>query len=146
MVGNTIDPGWGILVTLDMEVIKSYDNSSISGILQMFQEASSRKAKAELFIRSFVRDYTPIVVLLATIFVFLLYYFASPYVFDEWLYRGLVCLVISCPCALVISIPLGYFGGIGAASRNGILVKGSNYLDALKDVETVIFDKTGTLT
>src|SRR5690625_6766052 len=112
----------------------------------MVQEASSRKAKTELFIRSFARVYTPIVVLLATLLVFLPYYFASPYVFDEWLYRGLVFLVISCPCALVISIPLGYFGGIGAASRNGILVKGSNYLDALKDVETVIFYKKGTLT
>lgn len=131
---------------IELEVIKSYENSSISRILQMVQEASSRKAKTELFIRSFARVYTPIVVLLATLLVFLPYYFASPYVFDEWLYRGLVFLVISCPCALVISIPLGYFGGIGAASRNGILVKGSNYLDALKDVETVIFDKTGTLT
>src|SRR5690625_6177446 len=119
-----------------MEVIKSYENSSISRILQMVQEASSRKAKTELFIRSFARVYTPIVVLLATLLVFLPYYFASPYVFDEWLYRGLVFLVISCPCALVISIPLGYFGGIGAASRNGILVKGSNYLDALKDVRS----------
>src|SRR5690625_5931556 len=112
----------------------------------MVQEASSRKAKTELFIRSFARVYTPIVLLLATLLVVLLYYFASPYVFDEWLYRCFVFLVISCPCALVISIPLVYFGGIGAASRNGILVKGSNYLDALKDVETVIFDKTGTLT
>src|SRR5690625_5156705 len=93
-----------------LEVIISYENSSTSRILQMVQEASSRKAKTELFIRSFARVSTPIVVLLATLLVFLPYYFASPYVFDEWLYRGLVFLVISCPCALVISIPLGYFG------------------------------------
>lgn len=131
---------------IELEVIKSYENSSISRILQMVQEASLRKAKTELFIRSFAKVYTPIVVLLASLLVLLPYFFASPYVFDEWLYRGLVFLVISCPCALVISIPLGYFGGIGAASRNGILVKGSNYLDVLKDVETVVFDKTGTLT
>lgn len=131
---------------IELEVIKSYENSSISRILKMVQDASSRKAKTELFIRSFARVYTPIVVLLASLLVFLPYFFVSPYLFNEWLYRGLVFLVISCPCALVISIPLGYFGGIGAASRNGILVKGSNYLDALKDVETVVFDKTGTLT
>ncbi len=131
---------------IELEVIKSYENSSISRILQMVQEASSRKAKTELFIRSFARVYTPIVVLLASLLVVLPYFFASPYVFDDWLYRGLVFLVISCPCALVISIPLGYFGGIGAASHNGILVKGGNFLDALKDVETVVFDKTGTLT
>ncbi len=131
---------------IELEVIKSYENSSISRILQMVQEATLRKAKTELFIRSFARVYTPIVVLLASLLVLSPYFFANPYVFDDWLYRGLVFLVISCPCALVISIPLGYFGGIGAASHNGILVKGSNYLDVLKDVETVVFDKTGTLT
>src|SRR5690625_3929636 len=131
---------------IELEVINSYENSSICRILQMVQEASSRKAKTELFIRSFARVYTPIVVLLATLLVFLPYYFASPYVFDEWLYRGLVFLVISCPCALVISIPLGYFGGIGASSRNGILFKGSNYLDLMSKVNTIVMDKTGTLT
>jgi len=131
---------------IELKVIKSYENSSISRILQMVQEATLRKAKTELFIRSFARVYTPIVVLLASLLVLSPYFFANPYVFDDWLYRGLVFLVISCPCALVISIPLGYFGGIGAASRNGILVKGSNFLDVLKDVETVVFDKTGTLT
>jgi Zn2+/Cd2+-exporting ATPase len=131
---------------IELEVSKSYENSSISRILELVQEASGRKAKTELFIRSFAKVYTPIVVLLATLLVLVPYFFVSTYVFDEWLYRGLVFLVISCPCALVISIPLGYFGGIGAASRNGILVKGSNYLDALKDVQTVVFDKTGTLT
>ncbi|MEX2456814.1 MAG: heavy metal translocating P-type ATPase [Balneolaceae bacterium] len=131
---------------IEVEVSKSYENSSISRILEMVQEASSRKAKTELFIRSFARIYTPAVVFLATLLIALPYLFVSNYVFDEWLYRGLVFLVISCPCALVISIPLGYFGGIGAASRNGILIKGSNYLDTLRSVTTVVFDKTGTLT
>ena len=131
---------------IEIEVAKSYDNSSISRILEMVQDASSRKAKTEMFIRSFARIYTPVVVLLAALLIFLPAFFVSPYLFDEWLYRGLVFLVISCPCALVISIPLGYFGGIGAASKNGILVKGSNFLDVLKSVKTVVFDKTGTLT
>lgn len=131
---------------IELEVIKTYENSSISRILQLVQDASSRKAKTELFIRSFARIYTPIVVLFASLLVLLPIFFVSPYLFDDWLYRGLVFLVISCPCALVISIPLGYFGGIGAASRNGILVKGANYLDVLKNVETIVFDKTGTLT
>lgn len=131
---------------VEIEVTKTYENSSISRILKMVQDASSRKAKTELFIRSFARIYTPAVVFLATLLVALPALFVSPYVFDEWLYRGLVFLVISCPCALVISIPLGYFGGIGAASKNGILVKGSNFLDALRSVKTVVFDKTGTLT
>jgi len=131
---------------VDIEVTKTYANSSIARILEMVQEASSRKAKTELFIRSFARIYTPVVVFLAVMLVSLPSLFVTPYLFDEWLYRGLVFLVISCPCALVISIPLGYFGGIGAASKNGILVKGSNYLDALRSVKTVVFDKTGTLT
>jgi Zn2+/Cd2+-exporting ATPase len=131
---------------LELEVTSSYENSSISRILKMVREASTRKAKTELFIRKFAKVYTPIVVLLATMLVLLPAFFVSGYVFEEWLYRGLVFLVISCPCALVISIPLGYFGGIGAASQNGILVKGANYLDALRSVETVVFDKTGTLT
>ena len=129
-----------------LEVTSSYENSSISRILTMVQEASSRKAKTETFIRSFAKVYTPAVVFLASLLVILPAFFVSPYVFEDWLYRGLVFLVISCPCALVISIPLGYFGGIGAASQNGILVKGSNYLDALRSVTTVVFDKTGTLT
>jgi len=129
-----------------LKVTSSYENSSISRILTMVQEASSRKAKTETFIRSFAKVYTPAVVFLASLLVILPAFFVSPYVFEDWLYRGLVFLVISCPCALVISIPLGYFGGIGAASQNGILVKGSNYLDALRSVTTVVFDKTGTLT
>jgi Cd2+/Zn2+-exporting ATPase len=131
---------------IELEVQKTYENSSISRILKMVQDAASRKAKTELFIRSFAKVYTPIVVLLATLLVALPAFFVSTYIFDEWLYRGLVFLVISCPCALVISIPLGYFGGIGAASKNGILIKGGNFLDALRSVKTVVFDKTGTLT
>lgn len=131
---------------IELEVSRSYDNSSIARILKLVQEASTRKAKTELFIRSFAKIYTPAVVLLATLLVLIPAFIVTPYVFEDWLYRGLVFLVISCPCALVISIPLGYFGGIGAASHNGILVKGSNYLDALRSVTTVVFDKTGTLT
>ena len=131
---------------IEIEVTASYENSSISRILELVQNAASRKAKTELFIRSFARVYTPIVVFLAAMLVIIPAFFATPYIFQDWLYRGLVFLVISCPCALVISIPLGYFGGIGAASRNGILVKGSNFLDALQNVTTVVFDKTGTLT
>lgn len=131
---------------IDIEVTRSYENSSISRILKMVQDAASKKAKTELFIRSFARIYTPAVVFLAALLIILPFFVVSPYVFEDWLYRGLVFLVISCPCALVISIPLGYFGGIGAASRNGILVKGGNYLDVLRSVTTVVFDKTGTLT
>lgn len=131
---------------IEIEVSSTYENNSITRILKMVQEAASRKSKTEHFIRSFARIYTPIVVLLATLLVLTPWFFVDNYLFEEWFYRGLVFLVISCPCALVISIPLGYFGGIGAASRNGILVKGSNYLDALKSVKTVVFDKTGTLT
>ena len=131
---------------IELEVQKTYENSSISRILKMVQDAASRKAKTELFIRSFAKVYTPIVVLLATLLVVLPAFFVSSYQFNDWLYRGLVFLVISCPCALVISIPLGYFGGIGAASKSGILIKGGNFLDALRSVKTVVFDKTGTLT
>lgn len=131
---------------IEIEVTSTYENNSITRILKMVQDAASRKSKTEQFIRSFARIYTPIVVLLAALLVLTPWFFVNNYLFEEWFYRGLVFLVISCPCALVISIPLGYFGGIGAASRNGILVKGSNYLDALKSVRTVVFDKTGTLT
>src|SRR6056297_1642385 len=131
---------------VDIEVAKSYENSSISRILKLVEDASSRKAKTEQFIRRFAKIYTPAVVGLAALLVALPALFVTPYVFDEWLYRGLVFLVISCPCALMISIPLGYFGGIGASSKNGILVKGSNFLDALRSVKSVVFDKTGTLT
>src|SRR6056297_3467464 len=131
---------------IELEVQKTYENSSISRILKMVQDAASRKAKTDLFIRSFAKVYTPTVVLLATLLVVLPAFFVASYQFNDWLYRGLVFLVISCPCALVISIPLGYFGGIGAASKSGILIKGGNFLDALRSVKTVVFDKTGTLT
>src|SRR5690606_13457027 len=108
--------------------------------------ATALKAPTELFIRKFAKIYTPIVVLLAALITLAPALLVADYVFDEWLYRALVFLVISCPCALVISIPLGYFGGIGAASRHGILVKGSNFLDTLAHTQHVVMDKTGTLT
>lgn len=134
-----------------LTVTQSYDQSALSRILALVQDATERKAPAELFIRRFARVYTPIVVGLAVLIVLLpfLYSLAAPsfgFVLSDWLYRALVFLVISCPCALVVSIPLGYFGGIGAASRAGILFKGGNYLDAITKVNTVVFDKTGTLT
>lgn len=131
---------------IEMEVTKLFSESSIARILDLVQNATARKAQTELFIRKFARIYTPIVVLLATLLTTLPYFFVNEYVFVDWLYRALIFLVISCPCALVISIPLGYFGGIGAASRNGILFKGSNYLDLMTKVNTVVVDKTGTLT
>jgi Cd2+/Zn2+-exporting ATPase len=131
---------------LEIKVIRPFNESSISKILDIVQNANSRKAQTELFIRKFSRIYTPIVVLLACAVTLLPYLFVADYVFRDWLYRALIFLVISCPCALVISIPLGYFGGIGAASRNGILFKGSNYLDLMTKVTTVVMDKTGTLT
>lgn len=131
---------------IEIKVTRLFENSSIVRILQMVEDASSRKAKTELFIRRFAKIYTPIVFALAVLISFMPYFFVSDYQFRNWLYRGLVFLVISCPCALVISIPLGYFGGIGAASRNGILFKGSNFLDLIANVTTVVMDKTGTLT
>ena len=131
---------------LTIEVTKEFGESSISKILELVENASSKKAETEKFITTFARYYTPVVVfgaLLITVVPPLLIQGAT---FTDWIYRALVVLVISCPCALVISIPLGYFGGIGGASRKGILVKGSNYLDALTKIKTVVFDKTGTLT
>ena len=126
----------GMIVTdkvIRLEVTRPFDKSALARILELVQNAAERKAPAELFIRKFARVYTPI----NPAFVF---------TFNDWLYRALVFLVISCPCALVVSIPLGYFGGIGAASRLGILFKGGNYLDAITKINTVVFDKTGTLT
>ena len=131
---------------IDLKATKLFKDSSISRILKLVQEATTRKARTEQFIRKFARVYTPIVVFLAIGLTFLPYFFVENYVFNQWLYRALIFLVISCPCALVISIPLGYFGGIGAGSRNGILFKGSNYLDLMTKVNTVVMDKTGTLT
>ncbi|HLW32451.1 MAG TPA: heavy metal translocating P-type ATPase [Aequorivita sp.] len=131
---------------IEIETTKTFDNSSIARILHLVQDATARKSKTELFIRKFARVYTPIVVFLAIGLTLLPYFFVSEYVFQDWLYRALVFLVISCPCALVISIPLGYFGGLGAASRNGILFKGASFLDAITKINTVVMDKTGTIT
>lgn len=131
---------------IEVEVTKKYEDSSLARILEMVQEASSRKAKTELLIRRFAKIYTPIVFLLALLITVIPYFFVDDYIFRDWLYRALVFLVISCPCALVVSIPLGYFGGIGAASKAGILFKGANYLDLMTKVNTIVMDKTGTLT
>ncbi|RZK46638.1 MAG: heavy metal translocating P-type ATPase, partial [Pedobacter sp.] len=131
---------------VDVEVSKKFADSALSRILEMVQSATSRKAKTELFIRKFAKIYTPIVFFLAVALIILPYFFVADYQFKTWLYRSLVFLVISCPCALVISIPLGYFGGIGAGSANGILFKGSSFLDIITQIKTVVMDKTGTLT
>lgn len=131
---------------LTIEVTKDYGDSTVSKILDLVQNASSRKAPTEKFITKFARFYTPIVVFGALALAIIPPLVIPGATFSTWIYRALVFLVISCPCALVISIPLGFFGGIGGASKRGILVKGSNYLDALNNVETVVFDKTGTLT
>jgi Cd2+/Zn2+-exporting ATPase len=131
---------------IEIETTKEFKDSSIARILDMVQNATARKSKTELFIRKFARIYTPIVVFLAIGLTFLPYFFVDDYVFRDWLYRALIFLVISCPCALVISIPLGYFGGLGAASHNGILFKGASFLDAMTQVNTVVMDKTGTVT
>jgi Cd2+/Zn2+-exporting ATPase len=131
---------------LTIKVTKDYDNSAVSKILDLVQNASSRKAPTEKFITKFARYYTPIVVFGALALAIIPPLVIPGATFSEWIYRALVFLVVSCPCALVISIPLGFFGGIGAASKKGILIKGSNYLEALNNVETVVFDKTGTLT
>lgn len=144
----------GMIVTdqvVRLKVTKPYEKSALSRILELVQNASERKSPAELFIRKFARIYTPVVIGLAVLILLLPWIYAGidpqfVYVFTDWLYRALVFLVVSCPCALVVSIPLGYFGGIGAASRLGILFKGGNYLDAMTNVNTVVFDKTGTLT
>ncbi len=131
---------------IEIEVSRKYEDSSLAKILTMVQEATSRKAKTELMIRKFAKIYTPIIFFLALGITVIPYFVVENYIFSEWLYRALVFLVISCPCALVISIPLGYFGGIGAASRQGILFKGANYLDLMTKLNTVVMDKTGTLT
>ena len=131
---------------IEIETTKEFKDSSIARILDMVQNATARKSKTELFIRKFARIYTPIVVFLAIGVTFLPYFFVDDYVFRDWLYRALIFLVISCPCALVISIPLGYFGGLGAASKNGILFKGASFLDAMTKINTLVMDKTGTVT
>jgi len=131
---------------IEVEVTSKFEDSSIARILDLVQNATARKSKTELFIRQFARIYTPIVVFLAIGVTFLPYFFIDDYVFRDWLYRALIFLVISCPCALVISIPLGYFGGLGAASKNGILFKGASFLDAMTKINTLVMDKTGTVT
>jgi len=131
---------------LRVKVTKEFNRSSVAKILELVENASSKKAESEKFITTFARYYTPIVVLCALMLSIIPPILISGAHFSDWLYRALVVLVISCPCALVISIPLGYFGGIGGASRRGILVKGSNFLDALTHIKIVVFDKTGTLT
>ncbi len=130
---------------LKIKVTKSYEDSTLAKILDLVENAGSKKAPTEQFITKFARVYTPIVVFFALGLAILPPLFLGE-AFSPWIYRALIFLVVSCPCALVISIPLGFFGGIGGASKNGILIKGGNYLEALNDVETIVFDKTGTLT
>lgn len=131
---------------LTIEVTKEFGESTVAKILDLVENASSKKAPTENFITKFARYYTPFVVIVAVLLAILPPLLFSGETFADWVYRALVFLVISCPCALVVSIPLGFFGGIGASSKNGVLVKGSNYLEALNDVKYVVFDKTGTLT
>lgn len=131
---------------LTVQVTKPYAESSVARILELVQNAAGRKARTEQFITAFSRYYTPAVVFSALAVAVVPPLIIPGAAFSEWIYRALVLLVISCPCALVISVPLGYFGGIGGASRRGILIKGANFLDALASLHTVVFDKTGTLT
>ena len=145
--GETVLAGMINLNTVSqVRVTTEYTDSKLSKILELVQNATAQKAPTELFIRKFAKIYTPIVVFLAIGICLLPALFVNHYQFNDWLYRSLIFLVISCPCALVISIPLGYFGGIGAASRNGILFKGSNFLDKLAEIQNVVMDKTGTMT
>lgn len=130
----------------EIKVTALFQDSKLSKILEMVQDASSRKSQTQLFISKFAKVYTPIVFFLALALALAPYFIVDHYVFNDWLYRALVFLVISCPCALVVSIPLGYFGGIGLASKNGILFKGGNFLDVMTKINTIVMDKTGTLT
>ena len=131
---------------LTVEVTKEFGESTVTKILDLVENASSKKSKSENFIHQFAKYYTPIVVIIAVLLATVPPLFLGWSTFVDWLYRALTFLVVSCPCALVISIPLGFFGGIGGASKAGILVKGSNYLEVLSHTETIVFDKTGTLT
>ena len=145
--GDKIFAGMINLSTVsEVKVTSLFKDSKLSKILEMVQDATARKSQTQLFISRFAKIYTPIVFFLAIAVVGVPYFFVDNYIFNDWLYRGLVFLVISCPCALVVSIPLGYFGGIGLASRNGILFKGGNFLDVMTKVTAVVMDKTGTLT
>ncbi|MHA7964787.1 heavy metal translocating P-type ATPase [Paenibacillus sp. CAU 1782] len=152
-VPREVEPGQDVLSgfinkngVLTVEVSKVFGESTVSKILDLVENASSKKAPTENFITKFAKYYTPVVVIVAALMAAIPPLLLEGATFSEWVYRALVFLVISCPCALVVSIPLGFFGGIGASSRNGVLVKGSNYLEALNDVKYVVFDKTGTLT
>ena len=131
---------------LKIRTTKEYGESTVARILDLVENASSQKAKVENFITKFARYYTPIVVGLAAFIGLIVPIFLPGHPFADWIYRALSFLVCSCPCALVISVPLSFFGGIGCASKNGVLVKGSNYLEAVSKAETMVFDKTGTLT
>lgn len=145
--GDTVFAGMINLETVsEVEVSSTFADSKLSKILEMVQDATARKSKTQLFISRFAKIYVPIIFGLALMVLIIPFFVVDDYSFKEWFYRSLVFLVISCPCALVVSIPLGYFGGIGLASRNGILFKGGNFLDAITAVDTVVMDKTGTLT
>jgi Cd2+/Zn2+-exporting ATPase len=147
MAGDNVLAGMiNLQETLRVEVNATFENSAMAKMIDIVQDATNRKAKVEKFMTQFSRYYTPIVVLLSAMVAFLPSLFSPSATFEEWIYRGLSLLVISCPCALVISIPLGYFGGLGALSKKGILVKGAENIDVLANIETVVFDKTGTLT
>ncbi|WP_258297516.1 heavy metal translocating P-type ATPase [Paenibacillus peoriae] len=152
-VPRTVEPGSSVLSgfintngLLTVEVSKEFSESAVSKILELVQNASAKKAPTEKFITKFSRYYTPVVVIVALLLAVVPPLVVPGAQFADWIYRALVFLVISCPCALVVSIPLGFFGGIGAASRSGILIKGGNYLEALNHVKYAVFDKTGTLT
>ncbi len=144
------EPVFAGMINLDkvseIKVKSLFKDSKLSKILEMVQDATARKSQTQLFISRFAKVYTPIVFALAVAVCFVPYFYVDPYIFNVWFYRALVFLVISCPCALVVSIPLGYLGGIGLASKNGILFKGSNFLDVITKVNVVVMDKTGTLT
>lgn len=131
---------------LKVEVTKEFEESTVSKILELVENASNKKSKSENFITKFAKYYTPIVVIIAVFLAIIPPLVIKDAVFSDWLYRALSFLVVSCPCALVISIPLSFFGGIGGASKMGVLIKGSNYLEALADTKIVVLDKTGTLT
>ena len=145
--GDAVFAGMINLETVvEIEVYSTFEDSKLSKILEMVQDATARKSKTQLFIARFAKIYVPIIFGLALLVLVAPLFFVDDYSFKDWFYRSLVFLVISCPCALVVSIPLGYFGGIGLASRNGILFKGGNFLDAITTVDTIVMDKTGTLT
>jgi len=143
---DILSGGINLSGVLTVEVTKGFEDSTVSKILDLVENSLSKKSRSENFITRFAKYYTPVVVIIAALMTVIPPLVFAGQTFDSWIYRALVFLVISCPCALVISVPLGFFGGIGGASRQGILVKGSNYLEALAGTEIVVFDKTGTLT